>query len=355
MFTALLYDTKRTYTENFENPPVYHPKVRLKGNPRVQIFGHNVHAPVGIAAGPLLNAEFIKAAVDMGANVVTYKTVRTGYRECLPYPNCVYIKPGSEITPDGAAFAQDEKTDTITNSFGMPSSGPDVWMPDVERAQRYVDENTGRVMIVSVVGTPDDQADDQIGHLANDYARCAALAKDAGARAIELNLSCPNVRKDLGAIYTDKDLTARIVSATRKEIGKQIPLFIKVGFWEKSKVMREVTAAAVKSGVTGIVGINTISMKVSYPDGTLPLPGRETSGVCGKGIEWHAVKWLNSITDLRREVGYDLVIGASGGIMEGYEFEDRLYRGADFALATTGAMLNPNIFVKSELFKGKIK
>ena len=353
MFTVPLYDTKLSYEENFKNPPVYQPKVRFKGTPSVPLFGHNVYAPVGIAAGPLLNSEFIKAAVNMGSNIATYKTVRTGRRDCLAYPNCVFLNPECAVYPDGTAHSQDEESDTITNSFGMPSGHPDEWMPDVEIAQRYVDENPGSMMIVSVVGTPDDQVSDQIGYLAGDYARCAALAKEVGARVIELNLSCPNVRKDLGAIYADKDLTARIICATRKEIGKEIPLLIKVGYWQNSRTMREVVPAALQAGVTGIVGINTISMKVLNKAGAPALPGRETSGVCGAGIDWHAIKWLNAITDLRSEMSYNFVIGASGGIVGSDGFKDRLYRGADFALTATGAMLDPNIFVKH--FKGKIK
>lgn len=352
MYSGNLYDMGASYGDNLANPPVFRPKLEFAGDPRKELTGRKVYAPVGIAAGPLLDSNFIGAAVDMGANIVTYKTVRTQRRECLAFPNCVFLGPDAAIQPGGTAVSRNEKSDTITNSFGMPSSDPSVWMPDVAVAQNYVDARPGRMMIVSVVGTPSDNPGDAVEYLANDYARCAAMAKDAGAGIIELNLSCPNVRKDLGALYQDENAAAMIISAARKEIGNEIPLFIKVGYWQNPEVMRAVVSAALKAGVSGFVGINTISMNVVGADGNPALPGRLSSGVCGRGIEWYARDWLKSATGLRAEMKADFVIGASGGVVDAAGFTDRLSGGADFALTATGAMLNPNIF--AEYFNGVV-
>ena len=70
MLTEPFYDPARSYLENFEQGPfsffaeqcVY----QDHGEPRYKFLGHEVNLPLGIAAGPLLNGRFVKAALDKG-------------------------------------------------------------------------------------------------------------------------------------------------------------------------------------------------------------------------------------------------------------------------------------------------
>ena len=81
MLTEPFYDPARTYLENFEQGPfsffaeecVY----QDPGEPKYKFLGHEVNLPLGIAAGPLLNGRFVKAALDKGFDLPVYKTVRT--------------------------------------------------------------------------------------------------------------------------------------------------------------------------------------------------------------------------------------------------------------------------------------
>lgn len=41
-------------------------------------FGFKVNSPFGIPAGPLINGNFVKAALNKGFDICTYKTVRSG-------------------------------------------------------------------------------------------------------------------------------------------------------------------------------------------------------------------------------------------------------------------------------------
>jgi dihydroorotate dehydrogenase len=350
-----LYNISRTYEWNLKNPPKIKDPVRFAGAPAKRgLF--STYSPVGIAAGPLLNADFIQAAFDMGANIATYKTVRTAETPCLPSPNCVYILDGEEIKPGGTARSGDRNdSDTITNSFGMPSAAPGAWMPDVERAQKIADALPGRELIVSVVGTPPKEPSaNPRKKLADDYAKCAAMAADAGARKIELNFSCPNVRADLGSVYQDAEFSGDIIRQVRKNIGGGIPLFVKVGYYEDAPAMSRSVDAALKSGATGIVGINTIPMRVVTVAGAPALPGRETSGVCGAGISRYAKKWLCGMFDLREKMRADFLIGGCGGNIDWIDLAESLH-GADFALCATGAMLNPDIFREYFRHRGKQK
>ncbi|MCL2017244.1 MAG: hypothetical protein FWG80_00510 [Alphaproteobacteria bacterium] len=349
------YNTKFTYEKNYSNPPKTNKKLKYTGEPQIDLMGHKVYAPIGIAAGTVLNSDYVKAAVAGGASVITSKTLRSLERECLPYPNCVYIKPGSIIEPNGTVIAQKERTDTMTNSFGMPSASPDFWMQDVRIAQEYIDANPGHLMIVSVVGTPFEGVQDPVEQLAMNYAECAVMAQMAGGKVIELNFSCPNVRKDLGLIYQDASLTSEIIRMTRHGIGKDIPLLIKVAYWQEEYVMQKVVDAALNAGASGFVGINTIPMNVTDEFGAPALPGRLSSGVCGKGIAPYAIKWLDSMVEFREKTNAKFIIGSSGGITCHDEFDDRLRSGADFALATTSSMHNPGIFADYHYSKGNIQ
>ncbi|MDR0319655.1 MAG: tRNA-dihydrouridine synthase [Rickettsiales bacterium] len=356
-----LYNTEISYADNRkEFPKAQKPYILTQAQARAQ---------VGVAAGPLLDYNFIKYAVDMGAGIVVYKTVRSRGWQCLPHPNCIFVDKDSEIIPGGTAFASySNESWTMTNSFGMPSDSPEVWMDDVAVSQKYADK-FGRRMIVSVVGSPDQNAaslsaDQAKKALALDYARAAKMAVKAGAKEIELNLSCPNVKPELGILYADADFVAGIVEAVRNEIGWDIPVFIKVGWYAKKENALEsdinnmalVAQEAMIAGADGIVGINTISMNVVNSDGTPALPGRTkadgspnaVSGVCGRNIEPFADKWLEDMVRVREHLGGigKLQIGSCGGVVHGSQFTGRLAKGADMAFTASGAIMNPLIFAQ---------
>lgn len=356
MNSHTLYKFDGSYDWNLINPPVFQQMVApAEKSARLGQFGTDL--PIGIPAGPLLNSDFILAALNMGSRINTYKTVRTVYRNCLPFPNCVFLKPGTLAKPSANALSEPEfygaslqnpTLATMTNSFGMPSRTPLSWKPDVEKSIRYTDEVRGAALIVSVVGTPEDGAVDAKTQLAKDYAKCAAEAKDAGAKIIELNFSCPNVRADLGAIYLDHNFVGQIVKQTRHEIGNDSVLLIKVGRDESICNMEKVVKSALRNGVNGFVGINTISMNVLNSAGLPALPGRKNgiSGVCGNGIRDYAMEWLEQIGSISIHLNQGYIIGSCGGVTKPQDFQDRLDNGADFVLSATGAMMNNQLFAQ---------
>jgi hypothetical protein len=57
-----------------------------------------VATPIGVPAGPLLNARWIEVAAKLGFDVLTYKTIRSVEFSGHPVPNMIYvdIKEGEE-------------------------------------------------------------------------------------------------------------------------------------------------------------------------------------------------------------------------------------------------------------------
>ena len=338
------YDITKTYEWNYENGPFF--KSSTGGRPAVKkklkLFDFEINSPIGVPAGPLLNANWIKLYAEIGWDIPVYKTVRTRAHQCHPAPNCIYVKAEKQLTSKDigesifAAPAPPEAREdlTITNSFGMPSKAPNIWMTDIEKANRYL--GVGQVMVVSIVGTPGEGRS-----LAEDYARCAKMAKEAGAQIIEANYSCPNVCSGEGSIFMDAALSSEISKKIKKQIGNT-PFMIKIGNSAKTQALEEVIKANMPF-VDGVAGINTIAMKV-YKKGNeqaLPGAGRLTSGLCGAAIHDISLDFVKQLQALRKKHKPELVICGVGGIMTPQDMDQRITAGADIVMSATAAMWNP--------------
>jgi dihydroorotate dehydrogenase len=191
-------------------------------------------------------------------------------------------------------------------------------------------------MIVSVVGTPRQGQD-----FCEDFVRAASFAKDAGAKIIEANFSCPNVAKQEGCLYMSADVVSQIGAALVKAI-HPIPLIIKMGLFASYDQMRKVMISAAKAGVQAVCGINTISMSVIDEQGQPALgPKRLTSGICGGPIRTAALRFIRDAVDINQKEKLNLTIMGVGGITLPEHFEEFLQTGAHVAMTATGMMWDP--------------
>ena len=337
------YDITQSYDWNYQHGPIFSGEIpeRKVGN-KVKIWDFELNSGIGVPAGPLLNSNFIKLYAELGFDLPIYKTVRTITRECHPAPNCVYVETGGtipenriggDITVSGHEPA-DVHDITITNSFGVPSKEPKEWMADVEKANSYM--GVGQAMIVSCSGTPGVKED-----IADDYADCAAMAVEAGAKIIEINYSCPNVRSKEGSIFQDAELSAHISKKVKAAIGN-VPLMIKLGHFPTEEAMAQVVIANAPY-VDGIAGINTIAMNVYDQAGNQALPGegRLKSGLCGAGITNYGFVFTERAANIKKANNFDFLICGVGGITHAEDFDKQFNLGADMAMSATGAMWNP--------------
>lgn len=337
------YDINETYEWNYDNGPIFTGDVpKRKPGKKIKLFDFEVNSPLGVPAGPLLNSNWVKLYAELGFDIPVYKTVRTEFRQVHPLPNCVYVDTGGQLKADQintklVKLDQDPETCqdiTITNSFGVPSKVPLDWQADIEKANSYMSE--GQVMIVSANGTPHEGED-----IAEDYARCAVMAKDAGAKIIEINYSCPNLVSKEGSIFADPEVSAYISKTVKKALGNT-PLIIKLGYFSDKVLMSEVIKSNAKY-VDGIAGINTITMQVYDKEGNQALPGegRLKSGLCGAGILDLSQEFTMDLVRLRKNNNYDFIICGVGGITRLEDFDARLDAGADIVMSATGAMWDP--------------
>jgi len=90
------------------------------------------------------------------------------------------------------------------NSLGLPNPGADYYRQNIPEMKKLAHDN-GKLLFVSVAGFSPDE-----------YAELAAMAVEAGADFIELNLGCPNVwgsggQKPIASF--DRDLIGKIIQS----------------------------------------------------------------------------------------------------------------------------------------------
>lgn len=351
------YDPQKSYEENFKEGPFgafADGKILEKeGEPQMEFFGHKVYLPFGIPAGPLLNGNFAKAALDKGFDIVVYKTVRSERLASHPWPNVLPVDIAGDLTLEIAKGKLKVKNNyedplSITNSFGVPSASPEFWQKDIKELLEYTKK--GQVVVGAFQGTKKENGNFE-AYLA-DFVLCAKLLKDVGVKIFEVNLSCPNEGTSNLLCY-DTERSAKVAEAIKKEIGN-LPLIIKIGYFENDIKLREFVKV-LGSIVDGISAINTISAEIVNDKGepSLPGEGRIRSGVCGRSIKWAGIDMVGRLKKLREEFGYKYIIIGVGGVFTSDDFVEYRKVGADVVMSATGAIWNP--YLAKEIKEGPLK
>ena len=345
-----LYNIYKTYDQNFDLGPTGLKKIKQpifkKIKPKYSFLGFPINLLFGIPAGPLLNSKFIKAAFDFGFDVVHYKTQRSVPFPCNMYPNVLFVDINGNLTVKKANKPQIGKKNSaknpnkysITNSFGNPSRGPEMWQADMKKALAFAKK--GQLLVASVVGTIQKGFSEEDYY--NDFAKTAQLANETGVKAIEVNLSCPNVANE-GVLCYSPNAVEAICRKTKDKIG-DTKLLAKIGYFTKEQSpLLEKIIKKISPFIDGIGAINTISAPIVDKNGNQALPGpnRLKSGVCGAGIRWAGIDMVKRLAILKEKLNKNFVIIGVGGVMTARDYLEYRKAGADLVQSATGAMWNP--------------
>lgn len=331
-----IYDIAKSYLENATEGPFFNASIpeRPPFGDSIDFLGFSLNSPLGIPAGPLLNSRWIELAARLGFDLLTYKTIRSFAHPGHALPNMIYVEPSNEELAFTCGQPDSLSSLTLTNSFGMPSRSPEFLLEDIDRANRSL--SPGQAMIVSIVGTPNQGVS-----FVQDFVRAALLAKEAGAKLIEANLSCPNVGKTEGQIYTNSDAVYEFAHAIAKAI-HPIPLILKTGIFPSVASMQGALEAAARAGAKAVCGINSVSYNVVDQHGKPALgEHRPTSGVCGAAILKQASSFLLAASSIIRKERLDLELLGCGGVVKSDQFDELLSAGAKIAMSATGMMWDP--------------
>jgi len=173
------------------------------------------------------------------------------------------------------------------------------------------------------------------GNTVEEYAELAArLEGHKGVGAIELNISCPNVKQGGLQFGTDPDLVFQVVNAVKQN--SSLPVIPKL-----SPNVTDIVAiarAAQAGGADALSMINTLMGMAVDIQKRKPLLGNVFGGLSGPAIKPVA---LRMIYQVYREV--DLPILGGGGIMNLNDALEFLMVGATAISMGTGNFVHPRL------------
>ena len=173
-----------------------------------------------------------------------------------------------------------------------------------------------------------------------EYAEVAKRMGDA-VDAIEMNVSCPNVKAGGHTFGQDPKVLNEVVSAVRK--ATKLPLIVKLAPNVPSIV--PYVKACEDGGADALSMINTIPAMVIDIEKRVPVLANKTGGLSGRGVHPAAVKL---VYDAHRAT--KLPILAMGGVYEAKDAIEFLLAGATAVAVGTATFTNPSTI--AEVYDG---
>ncbi len=119
------------------------------------------------------------------------------------------------------------------------------------------------------------------GSTVEEYAEVARLFDDSPIDAMEINISCPNVKEGGVAFGNDPDMSARVVAACRAVTQK--PLITKLS--PNQTDIAENARRCVEAGTDGFAVINTLMGMAIDIEARKPIIGNNQGGLSGPAIK----------------------------------------------------------------------
>ena len=174
--------------------------------------------------------------------------------------------------------------------MGLPNPGIDVYSEEIKFSKTIL-----RVPVIVSV----------FGYSAEEYAAVAKKAVDAGADAVELNVSCPHVKQTGAEIGQSPKLLSEVVQQVKAAINK--PLIVKL-----SPNVADITVlaqAAVEAGADALTAVNTLKAMAIDTETMLPILSNVKGGLSGPAVKPVALRCVYDIHEALRDVP---IIGCGG-------------------------------------------
>lgn len=339
-----LWDVSKSFEEN-QKLAVPEPLGWRMPNEKTEtvFLGHAINSPIGASSTIVTSsASRIAFLASAGVDVVTYKTVRSGFYRAHSQPNLYFVEADAVLDPDQPIprirvthVKEGGQFFGLVNRFGVPSRIAEEWQADVRAA--LAAHNAGQLMILSIMGTAGK--DDSVDVLVDDFAKVTCLAVETDVKVIEVNLSCPNCQGREGELYKDLELTKRIlrvVSAIARRAG--VSILAKIGYMPSGEL--ETFVNETSEYVDGYTAINSVAVEPvtqgQYRDELVYPPGTK-AGITGRPIRALALRTINTLNELRLRNNLKYAISGCGGITEPEDVMTFLQCGAD--IVTIGTKL----------------
>ena len=272
----------------------------------VNIGNLHLKNPVMTASGTfgygLEFADFVNLE-DIGGIIVKGTTLHP--REGNPYPRMAE-------TPQG-----------MLNCVGLQNKGVDYFCEHIYPQIKDIQTN----MIVNVSGSCPE-----------DYAECAArIGELEHIPAIELNISCPNVKEGGMAFGVTTQGAEAVVKAVRKAYGKTLIVKLSPNVTDIAEIARSVEAA----GADAVSLINTLMGMAIDIEKRRPVLSISTGGLSGPAVKPVALRMVWQVAK-----ALQIPIVGLGGIMNARDAIEFMLAGASAVEIGTANFIDPAVTVK---------
>lgn len=275
-------------------------------NLAVNIGNLSLKNPVLTASGTFGYGEEFSDFIDLnrlGGFIIKGTTIN--HREGNPYPRMIE-------TPSG-----------MLNAVGLQNKGVDYFINNIYPRIKDVDSN----VIVNVSGATVD-----------DYiAVCEKLAPLDKINAIEVNISCPNVKQGGMAFGTTCDGAAQVAKAVRQAFPKTVIIKLSPNVTDITEIARAVEA----EGADAVSLINTLLGMSIDIERQRPYLSTITGGLSGPAVRPVAVRMVWQVSHAVKIP----VIGL-GGIMNGRDAIEFILAGARAIQVGTANFIDPSVTMK---------
>ncbi len=216
-----------------------------------------------------------------------------------------------------------ETASGMLNCVGLQNKGVDHFCQSIYPMVRDLGTN----VIVNVSGSSPEE-----------YAECAARI-DAleGIPAIELNISCPNVREGGMAFGVTCKGAASVVAAVRKRYGKTLIVKLSPNVTDIAEIARAVEA----EGADSVSLINTLMGMAVDIEGRRPVLGIGTGGLSGPAVKPVA---LRMVWQVAKAVSVPVI--GMGGIASARDAIEFMMVGATAVEIGTANFIDPTVTVR---------
>jgi dihydroorotate dehydrogenase (NAD+) catalytic subunit len=170
------------------------------------------------------------------------------------------------------------------------------------------------------------------GNTIDDYCLMAEKLSDTTVDAIELNVSCPNVKRGCAVFGSTPSGVAEVTGSVRKKCKK--PLIVKLT--PNVTDIREIALAAEESGADAVSLINTLLGMAIDIETRRPVLANNFGGLSGPAVKPIALRMVYEVASTVKIP----VIGI-GGIMSGTDAVEFMMAGASAVMVGTANFVNP--------------
>ncbi len=173
------------------------------------------------------------------------------------------------------------------------------------------------------------------GSSVEEYGEVARYFDDTDIDAIEINISCPNVKEGGVAFGNDPDMSYRVVETCRKNTTK--PIITKL-----SPNQTDIAANALRcidAGSDGLAVINTVMGMAIDIEKQKPVIGNNQGGLSGPAIKPIALLKVHQVYQVSKK--YNVPIIGQGGIVNAQDALEFIIAGADAIGIGTALFYDP--------------